>query len=230
MLAPRSSSQKAHEANSARYSDGPAANAMIWYPSGSKTSNNEYLEQTMFMISYIETQSPRCIGTWTLREHDVLCCATWGCATKGGCRVPRPQCSVTYPSKRPPVTYPLSRSSDSLASHVLKLQTQNLCSHSETVLDGSAGGHAGLQSYPNAKQRWRYEQACTWTSKRAQHNGPISQNKGYGHNGVHYFGHFGGPGSKVCRRGSTTPNARVDQLLQCVDAHRGGGSCRETAV
>ena len=34
----------------------------------------------------------------------------WGCAEKGGCRVPRHKPSVTYPLKRRPVTYPLSRS------------------------------------------------------------------------------------------------------------------------
>ena len=34
----------------------------------------------------------------------------WGCAEKGGCRVPRHKPSVTYPLKRQPVTYPLSRS------------------------------------------------------------------------------------------------------------------------
>ena len=34
----------------------------------------------------------------------------WGCAKKGGCRVPRHNPSATYPLKRQPVTYALSRS------------------------------------------------------------------------------------------------------------------------
>ena len=34
----------------------------------------------------------------------------------------------------------------------------------------------------------------SWPSKRAQNNGPISQNREYRQNGIHYFGHFGGPG------------------------------------
>ena len=47
------------------------------------------------------------------REQLVFCvdeCVIWGCAEKGGCRVPRHKPSVTYPLKRRPVTYPLSRS------------------------------------------------------------------------------------------------------------------------
>ena len=37
--------------------------------------------------------------------------------------------------------------------------------------------------------------AFTWTSKRAQNDGPISQNREYRQYRVHHFGHFGGPGS-----------------------------------
>ena len=36
--------------------------------------------------------------------------------------------------------------------------------------------------------------ALSWTSKRSQNNGPISQNREYRRYGVHYFYHFGGPG------------------------------------
>ena len=35
----------------------------------------------------------------------------------------------------------------------------------------------------------------TWISKRAQSNGPISQNSECRRYRVHYFGHFGGPGT-----------------------------------
>ena len=34
----------------------------------------------------------------------------------------------------------------------------------------------------------------TWTSKRTQNNGPISQNREYSQYRVHYLGPFGGPG------------------------------------
>ena len=37
----------------------------------------------------------------------------------------------------------------------------------------------------------------TWTSKRAQNNGPISQHREYRQYRVHYFGHFGGPGTLI---------------------------------
>ena len=37
--------------------------------------------------------------------------------------------------------------------------------------------------------------ASTWTSKRAQNNGPISQNRECRQYRAHYFGHFGGPGT-----------------------------------
>ena len=36
--------------------------------------------------------------------------------------------------------------------------------------------------------------SSTWNSKRAQNNGPISQNRDCRQYRVHYFGHFGGPG------------------------------------
>ena len=45
--------------------------------------------------------------------------------------------------------------------------------------------------------------ATTWTSKRAQKNGPISQNREHRQYRVHYFGHFAGPG------GSTTPDPMI---------------------
>ena len=38
---------------------------------------------------------------------------------------------------------------------------------------------------------------CTWTSKRAQNNGPISRNREYGQYRVHHIGHFGGPGKHL---------------------------------
>ena len=41
--------------------------------------------------------------------------------------------------------------------------------------------------------------ATTWTSKRAQNSGPISQNREYTQYRVHYFGHFGGPGTYLFR-------------------------------
>ena len=37
--------------------------------------------------------------------------------------------------------------------------------------------------------------SSTWTSKRAQNNGPISQNGEYRQYRVHYLGYNGGPGS-----------------------------------
>ena len=37
----------------------------------------------------------------------------------------------------------------------------------------------------------------TWTSKRAQNNGPISQKREYRQYRVHYFGNFGGPGTAL---------------------------------
>ena len=37
-------------------------------PKGSKYLNNEYFAQTISTMPYIETQSPHCIGTWTLRD------------------------------------------------------------------------------------------------------------------------------------------------------------------
>ena len=41
----------------------------IYIPRGSKTSNNEYLAQTIFINPYIETQGPHYnIGIWTLRD------------------------------------------------------------------------------------------------------------------------------------------------------------------
>ena len=49
------------------------------------------------------------------------------------------------------------------------------------------------QLYPVCGCSWlfayRFLIPSTWTSKRAQNNGPISQYR------VHYFGHLGGPGS-----------------------------------
>ena len=44
---------------------------------GSKVSNNEYLAQTIVITSYIEIQRPPCIGTWTLRDTEVLLSATF---------------------------------------------------------------------------------------------------------------------------------------------------------
>ena len=41
--------------------------AVIGSPRGSKHLQNEYLAETIFIISYVEAQSPHSIGTWTLR-------------------------------------------------------------------------------------------------------------------------------------------------------------------
>ena len=41
------------------------------------------------------------------------------------------------------------------------------------------------------------QEAFAWTSKRAQNNGLISQNRDYIHYRVHYFRHFGDPGGWV---------------------------------
>ena len=42
---------------------------------------------------------------------------------------------------------------------------------------------------------------ATWTSKSAQNNGPISQNREYRQYRVYYFGHSGGPGRFVALQG-----------------------------
>ena len=47
---------------------------------------------------------------------------------------------------------------------------------------------------------WACGHVDSWTSKRAQNNGPISQNGDYRQYRVHYIGHFGGPGSSNRRR------------------------------
>ena len=50
----------------------------------------------------------------------------------------------------------------------------------------------------------------TWTSKRAQNNGPISPNRDYRQYRVRYFGHFGGPGTSQLYLGELMPTRLGD--------------------
>ena len=56
---------------------------------------------------------------------------------------------------------------------------------------------------------------CTWTSKSAENDGPISQTREYGQYRVHSFGgHFGGPGINVLARPPLSLEARLHPGLE----------------
>ena len=77
------------------------------------------------------------------------------------------------------------------------------CKLSGPVNETSA---TGLKTGPTtASPKWSYMSLSihppihlsTWTSKKAQNNGPIFQNREYRKYRVHYLGHFGGPGTHI---------------------------------
>ena len=61
--------------------------------------------------------------------------------------------------------------------------------------------------------------ACTWTSKRAQSNGPISPNRECRQYRVHYFGRSWSPGSPSIRQSKRDAGtwARIQRAASCSD-------------